>query len=326
MPSTDSITDVPGVKVGHYSDYEHGTGATVCIFEAGAAGSVDVRGLATGSRELPVLDPLHVTEKCHGLCLAGGSAFGLAAADGVMKYLAEQGIGYMARVALVPIVPAAIIFDLSFISADVRPDASFGYAACEAATAEPVESGCVGAGTGATVGKILGIENATKGGVGSASVRSPEGVTVGALSVVNNLGDVLDMETGAVLAGARDPSSGKYANTEKLLREGAPVESPAGGENTNLVAVATDAALDKAGAAKLARMASAGMARVLAPAHSVFDGDLVFAFSTGDKPLDINRLGAMAAHAVALSINRAVTEASSLGGVPACGALQQKKE
>jgi len=321
MAPLDTITDVPGVKAGHASDYNGGTGTTVLVFESGAAGAVDVRGLATGSRELGVLDPLHVTQQCHALCLSGGSAFGLAAADGVMKYLAEQGIGYMARVALVPIVPAAIIFDLSFISADVRPDASFGYSAAKAATAGPLEMGSVGAGTGATVGKILGIENAVKGGVGSASVRSSEGAAVGALAVVNNLGDVLDMETGKVLAGARDPETGNYIDTEKFMREGRPPEIAAG-ENTNLVAVATDAALDKAGAAKLARMASAGMARVLAPAHSVFDGDLCFAFSTGDKLLDVNRLGTMAAYVVALAINRAVTEASSLGGVPSCKALK----
>ncbi len=325
MSFGDSITDVPGVKAGQVSDYTNGTGTTVLVFESGAAGAVDVRGLATGSRELGVLDPLHVTQRCHGLCLSGGSAFGLAAADGVMNRLAEQGIGYMARAALVPIVPAAILFDLSFISADVRPDASFGYSATESASSEPVEMGSVGAGTGATVGKVLGMENAVKGGVGSASLRSSEGVTVGALAVVNNLGDVLDMETGAVLAGTRDPASGGFVNTEKFLREGAAPDIAAG-ENTNLVAVATDAVLDKAGAAKLARMASAGMGRVLAPAHSVFDGDLVFAFSTGDRPLDVNRLGAMAAYTVALSINRAVTEASSLGGVPSCEALKPESK
>lgn len=312
-----TLTMVPGVKVGHCTDREAGTGTTVVIFERGAVGGVDVRGLATGSRELLTLDPLHVTACCHAVCLSGGSAFGLAAADGVMQYLAERGIGYFARVAVVPIVPAAIIFDLSFKNAEVRPDKSFGYRAGEAASAAPVEMGSVGAGTGAAVGKLLGIENAVKAGVGSAGLVTPQGVSVGALAVVNNLGDVLDCETGAILAGTRDPKTGGFLDTAQALVRMPLPPTPPVAENTNLIVVATDARLDKAGAAKLARMASAGMARVLRPAHSTYDGDLVFAFSTGDKNGEVNQLGTIAADLVALAINRAVTFADGLGVIPA---------
>jgi L-aminopeptidase/D-esterase-like protein len=314
-PYYGTLTDVPGVKVGHETDREHGTGTTVIVFEAGAAGGVDVRGMASGSRELSALDPLHVTPACHALCLSGGSAFGLAAADGVMQYLAERDIGYFARVAYVPIVPAAIIFDLSFIDHTVRPDRGFGYRACVNATSGPVVMGSVGAGTGATVGKLLGMERAMKSGVGSASARTRSGATVGALAVVNNLGDVLDRKTGAIIAGTRTESN-TFADTAALLAQLALPSTPVG-ENTNLVAVATDARLDKIGAAKLARMASAGMARTLRPAHSTFDGDLVFAFSTGALTADVNVLGTLAADLVALAINRAVEEARGLGGVPA---------
>ncbi len=313
----DTITMVPGVKAGHFSDIEHGTGTTVLIFESGARGGVDVRGMASGSRELSVLDPLHVTQECHAVCLSGGSAFGLAAADGVMRYLAERDIGYLARVAVVPIVPAAIIFDLSFKSHEVRPDASFGYKACEAAGAGPVETGSVGAGAGATVGKVLGMENAVKSGVGSAGARTGDGVTVGALAVVNNLGDVLDIESGRILAGARDPETGAFADSARILSGMGAPDSPPVGESTNLLVVATDAGLSKVDTNKLARMASAGMARTLSPAHSTFDGDIVFAFSTGEKASDVNRIGVIAARLSALAINRAVLTADSTGIVPA---------
>ena len=309
-----TLTDVPGVKVGHWSDLEHGTGTTVAIFEGGARGGVDVRGLATGSRELLALDPVHVTPACHAVCLSGGSAFGLSAADGVMQYLAERGIGYFARVAVVPIVPAAIIFDLSFKSAEVRPDSSFGYRACAAATGGPVAMGSVGAGTGATVGKLFGLENAMKGGVGSAALKTADGLTVGALSVVNNLGDVLD-PAGKIIAGTLDPKTGEFADTAKVMAQMAPLAPQPISENTNLVVVATDAFLDKTGAAKLARMASAGMARALKPAHTTFDGDIVFAFSTGNRPGEVNRLGIIAADMVGIAIARAVLEADGLGAV-----------
>jgi L-aminopeptidase/D-esterase-like protein len=319
-----TITDVPGVKVGHCSDPENGTGTTVLIFEGGAVGGVDLRGMASGSRELPSLDPVHVTSECHALCLSGGSAFGLAAADGVMAYLEQRNIGYFARVATVPIVPAAIIFDLSFKNAGARPDKACGYKACQAASADPVEMGSVGAGTGAAVGKLFGIENAVKAGVGSSALKTGDGISVGALAVVNNLGDVLDRETGEIIAGTRDPSTGKFVDTAKTLAGMAGPPSPATGENTNLVVVATDAGLSKADATKLARMSSAGMARVLRPAHSTFDGDMVFAVSVGKEKAEINRLGVIASEMVEIAINRAVLTADGLGALPSLKDLEDK--
>lgn len=320
----DTLTLVPGVKVGHCSDVEHGTGTTVVIFEKGAAGGVDLRGMASGTRELAVLDPLHVTPACHAVCLSGGSAFGLAAAHGVMKFLSERGIGYFARVAVVPIVPAAIIFDLSFLSADFRPDAGFGYRACEAASTAPVIMGSVGAGTGATVGKVLGPACAMKSGLGSAALTTPAGVTIAALAVVNNLGDVLDIATGEILAGARHPQTNAFVDSAKALAH-APLPASPLTENTNLIVVVTDARLDKIGANKLARMASAGMARVLRPAHSTFDGDVVFAFSYGEKSAELNQIGTLAAEIVALAINRAVITADGFGRLPAVKDLKKPK-
>ena len=237
-----------------------------------------------------------------------------------MRSLADRNIGYFARVAVVPIVVGAIIFDLSFKKV-ARPDATYGSRAAEAATDGPVEMGSVGAGTGATVGKILGPDHATKGGLGSASARTADGVSVGALAVVNNLGDVLDWRDGRILAGARGPEG--FVDSARVLASLtslAPAAPPIG-QATNLVAVCTDAALDKNGAAKLARMASAGMARALRPAFTTFDGDLCFAFSTGDRAADVNVLGAIAADLVGRAINRAVVAADGLGVLPSAAEL-----
>jgi L-aminopeptidase/D-esterase-like protein len=243
-----------------------------------------------------------------------------------MEYLEEKNIGYFARVATVPIVPAAIIFDLSFKNARRRPDKDCGYKACKAASAGPVEMGSVGAGTGATVGKLFGIENAVKAGVGSCAEKTGDGISVGALAVVNNLGDVLDTETGEIIAGTRDPATGKFVDTAKTLAGMAGTPAPATGENTNLVVVATDAGLSKADATKLARMASAGMARVLRPAHSTFDGDMVFAVSVGNRKAEINRLGVIASEMVGIAINRAVITADGLGVLPSLKDLENETE
>jgi L-aminopeptidase/D-esterase-like protein len=301
-----TITAIPGIKVGHASDLEHGTGCTVVVCESGAVGGLDVCGTATGSREFYTLSPLHSAEKIHALCLAGGSAFGLGAADGVMRYLEERGIGYRTSVAVVPIVPTAIIYDLSFKHAKVRPDPEMGYKACQAATDDPVEEGSVGVGTGATVGKMLLQAGAMKSGVGSVCLEAGDGTKVGALVVVNNFGDVLDYKTGKILAGCRDPKTGEFidvANTISRMKEMPRVRF---GESTNLAVVATDARLTKPQATKLAQMAQAGLARTLSPAHSTFDGDVVFALSTGDKQGEINKLGILAAEAVAIAVNRGV--------------------
>jgi len=312
-----TILDVGGIKVGHASDPENGTGCTAILFEKPAAAGVNICGFASGTRELDVLSPEHVTPGINGICLAGGSAYGLSAADGVMKFLEEQGIGYAARVAVVPIVPAAIIFDLSFRSAKVRPDAAMGYRAAQAARSDELAQGSVGAGTGASVGKLFGQKGAMKSGIGSASLAAQDGLVVAALCVVNNLGDVLDYSTGKILAGCRHPETNEFVDVTRILAgaQKPPVFSV--GENTNLALVCTNAKLDKVQANMLARMAEAGFARTLSPVHSTFDGDLIFAASTGELPAEINRLGILAAEVLGRAVNNAVLNADGLGGLPA---------
>lgn len=312
------LTDIPGFRVGHVSDYQAITGCTAILCERGAVGGVDIRGSATGTEETPVLDPGHVTTEVHGILLAGGSAFGLEAASGVRRYLEHQGVGYNTGVAKVPLVPAAILFDLAIGKAGVRPTAAMGEAAAAAATADAVKEGCVGAGTGATVGKILGMRQAMKSGVGSFTVTLPGGVMVSILAVVNAFGDVRDSATGKILAGARKaPDSAEFVDTQEQMKRGA-----AGGfavRNTTLVVVATNARLTKVQATKLAQQAGLGMARTIYPVNTMFDGDIVFALSLGEQPADINTLGVAAAEAVAEAIVRAVKLAKTLGGVPGLG-------
>jgi L-aminopeptidase/D-esterase-like protein len=312
------LTDIPGIRVGHISDYQAITGCTAILCERGAVGGVDIRGSATGTEETPVLDPGHVTTEVHGILLAGGSAFGLEAASGVRRYLEHQGFGYNTGVAKVPLVPAAILFDLAIGKAGVRPTAAMGEAAAAAATADAVKEGCVGAGTGATVGKILGMRQAMKSGVGSFTVTLPGGVMVSILAVVNAFGDVRDPATGKILAGARKtPDSAEFVDTQEQMKRGA-----AGGfaaRNTTLVVVATNARLTKVQATKLAQQAGLGMARTIYPVNTMFDGDIVFALSLGEQPADINTLGVAAAEAVAEAIVRAVKLAKTLGGVPGLG-------
>jgi len=309
------LTDVPGIRVGHVSDFQAITGCTAILCPRGAVGGVDIRGSASGTEETPVLDPGHVTGVVHGILLAGGSAFGLEAASGVRRYLEHQGVGFDTGVAKVPIVPAAIIYDLGIGKADVRPTAAMGEAAAAAATDDPVKEGCVGAGTGATVGKILGMRQAMKSGVGSFTVTLGGGVMVSALVVVNAFGDVRDPATGKILAGARTGAeSTEFADTEERMKRGAAGGFPL--RNTTLVVVATNAHLSKVEATKLAQQAGLGMARTIYPVNTMFDGDLVFALSLGDRQADINVLGVAAAEAVAQSIMRAVKLSKSLGGVP----------
>lgn len=303
------ITDVPGLRVGHATDRRAATGCTVLL--GPFRGACDIRGMATGTREIEALSHLHLVGRADAILLAGGSAFGLAAADGVAAWLEERDQGFDAGVARIPIVPAAVIFDLAVGRADRRPDAAMGRAACDAAGPD-VEEGRVGAGTGATVGKGLGAERAMPGGVGTAAVRGGDHV-VGALAVVNALGDVLDGE-GKIIAGARDEHGG-FADSARLLRSGHPGPGPLPGTNTTLCVVATDAPLDRAVLQGLARAGSAGQARRIAPVHTPFDGDLTFAVSTAPAatPLPPDRLlalGAMAADAVAEAIERAVRAAS----------------
>lgn len=301
-----TITDVPGVRAGHWTDPESATGCTVLLLGPdGAVAGVDVRGSAPGTRETDLLEPTAVVQRVHAILLTGGSAFGLAAADGVMRFLAERGIGFRAGQARIPIVPAAVIFDLAVGSPTAYPGPDEGYAAAVAAeSGEPIAEGRVGAGTGATVGKLLGQTAAMPGGVGTASLRLPGGATVGAIAVVNALGDVVDGE-GRVIAGSRSPDGSFIATARYLLEQERPEVSSAG-TNTTLAVVATDALLTKVECRKLAEMAQDALAISIRPVHTMFDGDTVFAVSTGTERGDLLTLGNAAVHVLRLAIERGV--------------------
>ncbi len=321
------LTDIEGLCVGHASDFEGITGCTVVVCgPRGAVAGVDVRGSAVGERELETLRPGHLVERVHAVVLAGGSAFGLEAAAGVMRYLEEQGIGFETGAARVPIVPAAILFDLAIGDARRRPDAAMGYEAAKTASSAAVEEGSVGAGTGATVGKLLGVKQATKSGLGSTTIVLGSGVQVSALVVVNAFGDVRDPATGEILAGARvGEKSAGFVDMVAQMKAGASSSqfgAPAVPSSTTLAVVATDARLDRLGATKMAAMAQNGLARALAPVHTMFDGDIVFGLSVGEKQADVSTLGTAAAEAVAAAIVRAVEKARSLGGIPAVTELK----
>lgn len=315
---------VIGIKVGHYTDTEAITGCTVILCERGAVAGVDVSGSAPGTRETDLLRPGNLVEEVQAVVLSGGSAFGLDAASGVMKYLEERGVGHETRAGLVPIVPAAIIFDLAIGSSEIRPGAEAGYRACLAATDTEVAEGCVGAGTGATVGKILGMERATKGGLGLASQELANGVVVAALMVVNAFGDVIDAKTGKVIAGPRRPNGGGFLSTAELLRKGK-FRRNVPSSNTIIGVVATNAQLNKEQANKLAQMAQVGIARTIDPCRTMYDGDVVFALSSGEKKVDINALGSVAAEVVAMAIIRAVLQAETMAGIPSVKDLNRSQ-
>lgn len=304
-----SITDLPGIRVGHVTDEKALTGCTVVLCEEGAVAGIDVRGSAPGTRETDCLRPVHLVQRVHAVLLAGGSAFGLAAADGVMRYLEEKGVGYRIRTVCVPVVPAAVIFDLSVGDGSVRPDREMGYQACLAATGGEVPVGSVGAGTGATVGKILGYENCMRGGVGTYSKSFDDGVVVGALTVVNALGDVVDPQRGEIVAGARDRETGTFLDTVKVMVEQYD-QTILAGMNTTLSVVATNAALTKEQTNKVAQMAHNGLARAIRPCHTMVDGDTIFALSLGSQKADPSVIGSVAADVVAGSVLQAVTEAN----------------
>jgi len=318
MTDNPTLTAVSGLTVGHWTDLEAATGCTVVLCGAdGAVAGVDVRGSAPGTRETDLLAPLNLIDRIHAVLLTGGSAFGLDAATGVMRWLDERRFGYDMGVCRVPLVSAAVLFDLGVGSADVRPDEGAGYAACEAASAAPVLRGSIGAGTGATVGKVLGPERATKGGVGSAAIRLGSGAVVAALVAVNAGGDVIDPESGVVVAGARG-DDGRYVRAARLLHD---LDGSSGvpGGNTTLAVVATDVVLTKVEATKMAQMAHDGLARTIDPVHTMYDGDTVFALATGSsgKALDVTLVGTAAAHALADAVLDAVHSADSVAGVPA---------
>lgn len=320
MTSSGSITDVPGIRVGHADDAEALTGCTVILCDGGAVGGVDQRGGAPGTRETDPMRPLHLVQQVHAVMLAGGSAFGLDAASGAVRYLEARDIGFDVRVARVPIVPAAILFDLGIGRKDRRPDAAMGYQACENASEATSAQGNVGAGMGATVGKILGLERAMKSGLGTASIELGKGVVVGAIAAVNAFGDVIDPAQGEILAGARAADGERaFADTLRVMksRVGQPSMGFGAGENTVIAAVASNARMNKEQINKVAQMAHDGIARTVRPAHTMLDGDTVFALSTGDGIADVNIVGAFAAEALAQAIVAAVRAAATAGGVPA---------
>ena len=323
-----AITDVKGIKVGHYTDRQGITGCTVVLCEGGAVGGVDVRGSAPGTRETDLLRPSNLVQQVHAVLLTGGSAYGLDAASGVMRWLEERGVGFDVGVGVVPIVPAAVLLDLAIGDAKARPDAGAGYRACQAATDGPVEEGSVGAGTGATAGKLLGPRLATKCGLGSASVKIGKGIVVGAIAVVNAFGDVVDPDTGAIVAGTRRPVVGGFVDTARQMQGGLG-QTILSLASTTLAVVATDAYLTKEGANKVAQMAHDGLARAIRPVHTMFDGDTVFALATGAPPkrgsaTDPSVVGTAAAEVVAQAIVRAAGQAQSLGGIPAARDLKRK--
>jgi L-aminopeptidase/D-esterase-like protein len=311
----DAITDVPGIKVGHFTNPEAITGCTVILCENGAIGGVDVRGSAPGTRETDLLRPTNLVESIHAILLSGGSAYGLDAAGGVMRYLEENNYGHDTLVAKVPIVPSAVIFDLNIGNHKIRPGIQEGYQACLTANDKAVAEGSVGAGTGATVGKILGINNAVKSGLGTYSCQVAGDIVVAALVVANAVGDVVDFRTGKIIAGPRDEQKKSFSNTVDILRQTAEWQPwPSG--NTTLAVVATNAHLTKEQTNKLSQMAQDGLSRAINPCHTMHDGDAVFALSIGDKKCDINILGPVAAEVVSLAIMRAVQTADTLGGIP----------
>ena len=312
----DTLTAVPGICVGHSTHLNGATGCTVVLCPDRTVGGVDQRGGAPGTRETDLLHPMHLVQHVNAVVLSGGSAFGLAVADGVMKYLEDQRVGFPVDPFVVPIVPAAILFDLSIGEPRIRPDAAMGYAACESASNVAVAQGNVGAGTGCSVGRMMGNEFATKGGLGSASVDLGDGLVVAALVAVNALGDVLD-EQGQILAGLRmvDGTTG-FANTLQAMRMLAYTSIP-GGSSTVIGVVATNAKLNKDYTNKVAQMAHDGLARAIQPAHTLFDGDTIFALATGPIEANVNVIGAYAAEVMAQAIRNGVRAATSLAGIRA---------
>jgi L-aminopeptidase/D-esterase-like protein len=306
MNRTNAITDVRGIEVGHAQDDEALTGCTVILCRQGAVAGVDVRGGAPGTRETDLLNPLNLVDQVHAVVLAGGSAFGLDAATGVMRYLEENNIGFETGIAKVPIVPAAILYDLGLGRADVRPDSAMGYRAAASASSDPPAEGNVGAGAGASVGKMRGMQYAMKAGIGTWSTNV-NGVTIGALVAVNAIGDVVNPKSGEVIAGLRSGPSLEWMRTGQAE---SPIQS-----NTVIGVIATDAKLTKAGTTKVAQMAQDGVARAIRPAHTMFDGDTIFALAVGEKEADISTVGAFAAEIMAEAIVRAVKMAASAGGI-----------
>jgi L-aminopeptidase/D-esterase-like protein len=320
-----TLTAVPGIKVGHFTLAERPTGCTVVLAEAGVTAGVDVRGSAPATAETDLLKPINLVQQIHAVVLSGGSAFGLDSRSGVMRYLDEKNVGFKAFGNVnVPIVPAASLIDLNVGgSSKIRPTADCGYKAAQAATTAPVAEGNVGAGAGATLGKVAGRERAMKGGLGTAAIRMPDGLIVAAIVAVNAAGDVIDPATGKVVAGARTPDGKSLADARVLLTQGKIVPAQPG-ENTTIGVVATNATLTKTQATKVAEMAHDGYARAIFPSHTMGDGDTIFALATGGQSgsVDVSRIGSLAATVMADAIIRAATQATSIPGYPAARDLK----
>jgi len=312
MKPKNAITDVGGIEVGHAQDADALTGCTVVLCRKGAVAGVDVRGGAPGTRETDLLDPVNLVEKVHAVVLAGGSAFGLDSASGVMQYLQEKKIGFPVGRTRVPIVPAAILYDLGIGRADIRPDAAMGYRAAASASSKKPEEGNVGAGTGASVGKMRGMKFAMKSGIGTSSMDI-QGTVIGALVAVNAIGDVVDPGSGIKVAGMKTGTTLEWMKRNEAPRA---VRS-----NTVIGVVATNAKLSKAQATKVAQMAQDGLARAIRPSHTQFDGDTIFTLATGQREADVSLVGAFAAEVMAEAIVRAVKMAGPGGGLP--GFLQE---
>jgi len=336
MTLLNALTDIRGIRVGHAQNEAALTGCTVILCEQGAVGGVDQRGGAPGTRETDALYPMHLVQQAHAIVLSGGSAFGLDSASGVVRYLEERGVGFDVRVARVPIVPAAILFDLSIGDAHVRPDAQMGYQACLNATDGEIAEGNVGAGCGATIGKILGIDRAMKSGIGSASLEIGEGVLVAAIVAVNAFGDAIDPLTGQIIAGARsiqkdsdhNLETNYFADTLQVMKTLIGRKSLYFGkrENTVIGVIATNANLNKEQINKVAQMAHDGLARTIRPSHTMLDGDTIFALSCGEKQADVNIIGSYAAEVFAIAIVRAVLKAQSVVGIPSASSININKE
>jgi len=321
-----AITDVAGIKVGHFTDSRRPTGCTVILCEEGAVGGVDVRGAAPGTRETDLLNPINTVREVHAVVLSGGSAFGLDTASGVVRYLEERGVGFDVRVARVPIVPAAILFDLGVGDPKIRPDAEAGYKAAKAATVNAPAEGNVGAGAGATVGKLFGMNRAMKGGIGTASIKLNDGktsLTVGAIVAVNAVGDVIDPDTGKVIAGARTQDGKAVMGAMNAILRGEPLPPSLGGQATTIGVIATDAKLDKMQVTKIAQMAHDGFARTINPTHTASDGDTIFALATGksSRPANVTLIGALAAEAMARAVVRAVKAAKGIQSLPSASEM-----
>jgi L-aminopeptidase/D-esterase-like protein len=315
--ANNTLTAVPGIKVGHYTLAERPTGCTVVLIESGATAGVDVRGAAPATRDTDLLNPTKMVEQIFGVALSGGSTFGLSSGDGVLRYLEEKNVGVPYAGRHIPIVPGASIFDLSVGDARIRPTADCGYRAAQAATSAPVTEGSVGAGAGATLGKIAGMARAMKGGVGSAAIRMPDGLIVAALVIANPMGDVIDPATGKVVAGVRNATGNGFADARVIMRAGTPRSQL--GDNSTIGVVATNATLTKAQASYLAQMTDDGYARAIWPIHTMVDGDTVFAIATAGKSgaPDMIALGSLAADVMATAVLRAATQATSLPNLPA---------